>query len=369
MAFRHSLLCLAAIGVSVLAAAPAEPAVALRAGVAREDITPDPAALNWITAKPYGTVLDPLSVQVLVLDDGRSKAVLVRWDLVDASESARDEVRQAVGGALNVPGDNILVHASHNHSAPWAPTYRDGYRGKERDTWWSIRFMPPQDEHPPYKQWKERLIAATVQAARRAAATARPVTVSIGRIAVGEFLYNRRRRTAAWGLAEPGAKSSLTNGKGEWIPEVLLAGSTFGPMDRTLALVFFRDAADQPVASLFHLACHAVAIYPENADRISADWPGAATREFSAVLGGENLFLQGCAGDITPSWARGVAATAEAARGLARKAEIAARFRAKLVAGRLVAGRATVNLPLTPEAKVRLGADVVAAEVQVIACG
>lgn len=341
----------------------------LRAGVAREDITPDPATLNWITGKPYGTVLDPLAVQALVLDDGQSKAVLVRWDLPDVSESARDEVRRTIGSALGVPEENILVHASHTHSAPWAPTYRNGYRGKERDTWWSIRYMPPQDDDPPYRKWKERLIAGAVNAARRAVATARPVTLSIGRIAVGEFLYNRRRRTAEWGLADPNAKSIMSNGKGDWVPEVLLAGSTFGPMDRTLSLVFFRDAADQPVASLFHVACHAVAIYPEDADRISADWPGAATREFATVLGGENLFLQGCAGDITPSWPRGVAATATAAKGLAEKAGVAARYRATLVPGRLFTGRATVNLPLTPEARTRLGADVVAAEVQVIVCG
>ena len=231
-------------------AAAADSGITLRAGAAREDITPDPSVLNWITGKPYGRVLDPLMVQALVLDDGQSKAVLIRWDLVDVSESARDEVRRAIGGALQIHADNILVHASHNHSAPWAPTYREGYRGKERDTWWSIRYMPAQDAHGPYATWKERLITASVAAARRAAEQAQPVTMSIGRVAVSEFLYNRRRRPAAWGLADPKAKSVLTNGRGEWIPEVLLAGSTFGPIDRTLSLVFFRDAEDKPVASL-----------------------------------------------------------------------------------------------------------------------
>ncbi|MBL9209714.1 MAG: hypothetical protein JNL92_04555, partial [Opitutaceae bacterium] len=296
----------------VTAGAAADAGVTLRAGAAREDITPDPAVLNWITGKPYGRVIDPLLLQALVLDDGQSKAVLIRWDLVDVSESARDEVRRAVGDALQVPADNILVHASHNHSAPWAPTYREGYRGRERDTWWSIRYMPVQDGHAPYAAWKQRLITAAVAAAQRAVQDAQPVTLSVGRISVAEFLYNRRRRPAAWGQADPGEKSILTNGRGEWIPEVLLAGATFGPLDRTLSLVLFRDAADRPIASLYHLSLHPVAIYPENADRISADWPGAATREITALLGGENLFLQGCGGDITPSWPRGVEATATA---------------------------------------------------------
>ena len=113
----------------VLAARAADPAFTLRVGAAHADITPEPAVLNWVTGKPYGTVLDPLNVHALVLDDGRSKAVLLRWDLVDVSESARDEVRKAVGAALRMPPENIFVHASHTHSAPWAPVYHGGNRG------------------------------------------------------------------------------------------------------------------------------------------------------------------------------------------------------------------------------------------------
>ena len=74
-------------------------------------------------------MLDPLFVHALVMDDGQSKAVLIRWDLTDVSESARDAVRSAIGKALSMPGENVMVHASHTHSAPWAPAYSGGYRG------------------------------------------------------------------------------------------------------------------------------------------------------------------------------------------------------------------------------------------------
>jgi hypothetical protein len=89
-------------------------------------------------------------------------------------------------------------------------------------------------------------------------------------------------------------------------------------MDRTLAIVSFRDAEKKAIASLFHVACHAVSIYPSN-PAISADWPGAASRTISAALGGESLFLQGCAGDINP-WRRGEPAVATMAGGVASKA-------------------------------------------------
>lgn len=339
----------------------------LRAGAARADITPDTAVRNWVTGKPYAEVLDPLSVHALVLDDGRARAVLVRWDLVDVSESARDEVRKAVGAALSVPGDNIMVHASHNHSAPWAPVYDGNSRGRERDTWWALRYMPIQNDYPPFRQWMEKLLSSTVDAAKRAAASARPVTLSIARVAVPEYLYNRRPRQPTWGLADPKAAASLAQNHPEWNPEVLYGGATFGPLDRTLALVLLRGTDDQPVASLFHVACHAVSIYPSNPG-ISADWPGAASRAIGAALGGEALFLQGCTGDINP-WRRGAVRVAEMAEGLAKKAALAARHSAKLAPAPLQAARVSVDLPLTPAAKQRIGADTVPTEIQVITCG
>jgi hypothetical protein len=163
------------------------------------------------------------------------------------------------------------------------------------------------------------------------------------------------------------ASPTVSPSQPEWAPEILYGGASFGPMDRTMSLVLFRDADSKPIATLFQLSCHAVSIYPSN-PALSGDWPGATARQFDAVLGGENLFLQGCTGDINP-WRRGAAAVAEMAEGLAKKAQLAARQSAKLIVGPLLAARGTVQLPLTPEAKKRLEADTVAAEVQVITCG
>lgn len=368
LALVRSAMRTAAVAVVTLGALAyaAVPEVALRVGAAHEDITPEVEVRNWVTGKPYGEVLDRLNVHALVIDDGKSKAVLIRWDLVDVSESARDAVRTAIGGALNVPADHIVVHSSHNHSAPWSPVYGDNGRGKERDTWWAIRFMPPQDDYPPFQRWKERLIAASVGAAKRAAEAAAPATVWVGRIAVTEYLHNRRPRIPAWGLAEKPA-SVVNYNHADWHPEVLQGGASFGPLDRTLALVSWRGADGKPIASLFHVACHAVSIYPSNPG-VSADWPGPASKALSEALGGESLFLQGCAGDINP-WRRGPAAVAEMAKGFAEKARVAARYSVRLTTTALHCVRSEVDLPLTPAAKERIGADTVKAEIQVITCG
>ena len=350
-----------------VAAQAAEVAITLRVGAARADITPEPAVLNWVNGKPYGSILDPLNVHALVLDDGRSKAVLLRWDLVDVSESARDEVRNAIGKALRMPPENIFVHASHTHSAPWAPVYGDNHRGTERDTWWALRYMPAQNAFPPFRRWMERLLAGSVEAAQRAAGAARPATVAIGRITAAEFMHNRRPRTPAWGLVDAKPAPVAPPHHPDWNPEVLPGGASFGPMDRTLTLVSFRDAENISIASLFSMSCHAVSIYPTN-PAISADWPGAAANAITGALGGESLFLQGCGGDINP-WRRGEPAVAEMAVGLAQKARTATRSSVRLVPGALQVVRTTVSLPLTPAAKERTGQDTVAAEIQAIICG
>ncbi|MBI5769817.1 MAG: hypothetical protein HZA93_18725 [Verrucomicrobia bacterium] len=345
----------------------AEPAVTLRVGAAQADITPEPAVLNWVTGKPYGTVTDPIALHALVLDDGTSKAVLIRWDLVDVSESARDEVRRVVSGALAMPAGNIMINASHNHSAPWAPAWRGGYRGNESDTWWAVRYMPSQNEFPPFKRWMEKLLVAAEKAARDAAAAARTATPTIGRVAVYEYVWNRRPRAPAWGLAEVKRPAPIQYNHPDWAPEVLQGGASFGPLDRTLATVSFVGADGKNVASLFHVACHAVSIYPSN-PALDSDWPGPASRAIAGALGGEALFLQGCTGDINP-WRRGAAAVAEMAAGFAKKAQLAQRYGVKLTTGPLHVGRRTIALPLMPEAKKRIGADTVDAEVQAITCG
>ncbi|MEY4941582.1 MAG: hypothetical protein RIQ93_3317, partial [Verrucomicrobiota bacterium] len=315
--------------------------------------------------KPYKEILDRLFVQALVIDDGAQKVAILRWDLVDVSESARDEVRKRISASLHMPAGNILINASHNHSAPWTPAYTDGYRGKERDTWWALRFMPAQNAAPPFARWMDRLLSQSLKAAQDAAALAKPAAMSIARVSIGEYVQNRRPRAPRWGVVPSPAGAARARNLD---PAVLAGGATFGELDRAMSIVSFRDAEDRIIASLFHLAGHSVSIYPSNPG-LSADWPGPASATISAALGGgEALFLQGCAGDINP-WRRGAAAVAEMAVGLGEKARAAEQGNVRLVPGKLQVVRAEIGLPLTPAAQTRTGLDSVRAELQVVVCG
>jgi hypothetical protein len=128
-----------------------------------------------------------------------------------------------------------------------------------------------------------------------------------------------------------------------------------------------RDASDQVIATLFHLACHPVQIYPHHRG-ISGDWPGPAAAHLAAGLGGEALFLQGCAGDIVPL-RRGVEARESMARFVASRALAAVGRAAPLAPGRLDVQRALLGLPLAQPRDGAADPGTAAAEVQVVTCG
>ncbi|MFK5973884.1 MAG: hypothetical protein QM485_11480 [Flavobacteriaceae bacterium] len=292
---------------------------------------------------------------------------MVAWDLVDAGESATEEVRKAISAELNIPKDQILVTASHNHSAPWSPVYEKGYRGKELDTWWAIRHIKTQNNDPYFKEWMAQLIDQTVKSARLAYDAMQPATLWIGRADISEYLHNRRPKLPEWGVEESNIPKSYTYFHEDWNPKVLVGGATFGPLDRTMTLISFRGHNGENIVSIFHLAAHAVSIYPFS-DKISGDWPAEATKRISDALGGEAIFLQGCAGDVNP-WRRGREAVNEMGEGLADYAKTAYKYSVRLKPDTLGSISASIELPLTEIGKERTGLNTVKAEVQVITLG
>lgn len=336
-------------------------------GYGEGDITPELAVKNWITGKEYPKVNDPLYTRVAIFSDGKNKGVVVSLDLVDAGESLTDEIRKAIGLRLNIPTSHIMVTATHTHSAPWAPVYNPGYRGKENDTWWAIRYMPAQNDYPPFKNWMQKLLDAVIKAAVTADSNLKPATLWIGKADISAYANNRRPVKPQWGVAANNAPKGYTFRHEAYQPEILLDGANYGPLDRTMSLLSFRDVAGKNILSLFHMSVHSVAIYPYS-EEISADWPGEAIRQIKSTLGSPVMFLQGTAGDINP-WRRGREAVNEMGRGVAQRAKGAFDWSVKLVTDSLIVKRAVTGLPLDAKGKERTGLDIVQAEVQVMTIG
>lgn len=238
----------------------------LRAGVAKVDITPQvlPGMKTTGHVRSINGVRDPLRAGVLILDDGDTKAAIVTTDLISAWDKMVAQVREIIEREAGVPSANIMVTASHTHSA--------------------LDFS----EHP---RWASELIAKIGAAAKDASGNMR--TVSIG-YAEDRISFGINRRKNIDGRAVVNLNPD-------------------GPNDPRVKVLRFDDGKSlTPMAVLMHAVCHPCFFtwgdhgtqpYPKGYPKLSADFPGEAQSFVEMCYAGKTnaLFLQGCAGDIRPN--------------------------------------------------------------------
>src|SRR5947209_7579461 len=99
MSFSTRTLLVLAVVLAVTArdgAAELAPEAGLSAGAARIEITPDVNMINWVSRKPYGSVLDPIFVRAVVIGCASERVAILTWDLVATRESAVADARGAI---------------------------------------------------------------------------------------------------------------------------------------------------------------------------------------------------------------------------------------------------------------------------------
>jgi len=245
--------------------------VALRAGVARVDITPSALMPMYGYANrrcgPANGYHDPLFAKVLVLESAVSRVAIVTLDL---GSMVSDRLRREVAEKLNIPV--LLLAASHTHSAPFflpqtlTPTSALG---------------AAPSAAPAYLEETERKIFDAVQRASGSMFLAR-LSVASGEARLG---YNRLL------LRENGRARAVFDNL-ERIP--------YGPLDPEFRLLEVGDASGAPRALLVHYATHSVVLGPTNC-KYSADYPGVMQAAIEAAVPGvQAMFVQGGAGDINP---------------------------------------------------------------------
>nr|MCR5680885.1 neutral/alkaline non-lysosomal ceramidase N-terminal domain-containing protein [Clostridiales bacterium] len=90
------------------------------AGASRADITPAVGTLlfGYNPHQVSTSIHDRLKVTAAAFSDGQQTAVLVTADVCEIQTALADEIRQAAGDAAGIPWQNILLSATHTHSAP-----------------------------------------------------------------------------------------------------------------------------------------------------------------------------------------------------------------------------------------------------------
>src|SRR3954453_10597923 len=95
------------------------PPPSFKAGFAERDITPD---VDMEAPGGYGKsyhrkVHDPCKVRALVFDDGNERVAIVGIDALGIRRDTVLKVRKAIEERTGIPGDAVLIGASHSHSS------------------------------------------------------------------------------------------------------------------------------------------------------------------------------------------------------------------------------------------------------------
>jgi len=250
---------IATLGVSLAlipAGALAAERGALRVGAARVDITP-PVNPQYPPSGKYAH--EHLYVRAIVLDNGITRAALIGADQGSMPEEVYLSASKQIAAELDCPAQNIIMSATHSHSAvPAGP--------------------PPPG--PPPAQDPAPLASAIVDAVRQAKSKLEPAQVGFGT----GFSYLNVSRDA------------INEDTRRWTQAPNLDAAS----DKTIAVVKFATPAGEPIAAYINYAMHPVNGYLVGFT--SADFPGAASRYIEQAFDDRMVavWTQGASGDQNP---------------------------------------------------------------------
>ncbi len=273
--FRYLLFVLLCIGITQ--SSPA--ADVLEIGAAEVEITPPngfPMAGYYHERLATGTI-DPLKAKAIAFRQGELQAVLVVNDLTGISVDLTTAVRQRASKQTGIPTSNIILSATHSHTAP--EYYLSVFQLLQGGT--------AGQEHPERLRYAEQLIeniSAAIVAAHKSLA---PAVVQAGSTVQEEPVsFNRRF------VMRDGSVKTWMNYENK---DVVRAA---GPIDPEIGLIAFKHVdAKQPLAMLSNFALHLDTV---GGMRWSADYPYYVEQELRSELGKGlvSVFGTGCCGDI-----------------------------------------------------------------------
>ena len=238
----------------------------LKAGAGRVDITPDANAIP----RPYTSILDHIYARAIYLENGYDRAVLLNADVGAIATAITDKVSAAISRDLNVPSANILISATHDHSAifggPRPPAGGD-----------------PGQENAPTKMLEEKLVSGLEQAAKQAQDNLQPARIGFGS---GNLYLNVNR-------------DAIDEQTRLWAQEPNLEY----PSDKTLAVIKIESLSGQLIAVYMNYAMHANSLFLNG--MVSGDFPGEAQRYLERTYDKSiAIWTSGAAGDQNPLYWR-----------------------------------------------------------------
>ncbi len=213
----------------------------LQAGAATANITPPLGELivgGW-TPTPATHVHDELHARALVLDDGETRLAIVLCDNVGIPREVFDLARTLASEATGLPPENLLLAATHTHSATTArgpkPLVNDG-------------------DLSAYQKFLAGRVADVIQIA---IANLEPAKIGWGTVDVPGQVFNRR-----WFL-RPGTPNPNPFGGADQVRMNPPRGHASllepaGPTDPQVSFLSVQSAEGRPLALLANYSLHYV---------------------------------------------------------------------------------------------------------------
>jgi hypothetical protein len=268
-------LCAFAVVVAVTGSQFADAASSLYVGVAEADITPPvgfPMAGYYHERLAEGT-LDPLKAKAIVFRDGQTQAALVVCDLIGIATDLSRAVRQRASERTGIPVANIVIAATHSHTAP----------DYMKELYLQLGGEPQQ---PLRAAYIDKLLSAPVEAIARAHAAAAPAVLHHGAARQETPVSFNRRFVMRDGSVRTWMRLDH--------PDVVRPA---GPVDPEIGLLTIRDESGRPRAILSNFALHLDTV---GGQKWSADYPHHIEQSLRKAVGPDviSLFGTGCCGDI-----------------------------------------------------------------------
>jgi len=212
------------------------------------------------------SIKDPLSMTCTAISDGKETLLLYGLDLLSSHKPVWDQVARMVQKNLGIPQENVLMNATHSHSAPALSTSNAMYM---------VKYM-------------KEFYPKALQVAKDAVADLDRAEMYIGETHTEGLNFVRRYlRIDGTFLGGPG----LAGGQD--------AATTYAECAPDTQMLILRfDRKNQKDVIVANWQCHSTFVGTKTGTEVSADWAGAFRKEVEEKLDAHCAFLQGAAGSL-----------------------------------------------------------------------
>lgn len=256
-----------------------------RAGAATSDITSPLGSkiIGGFVPFPSTRVHDQLHARCLVLDDGSTKLALVVLDLLGIAKHVSDEARIIIEKETGILAANVLISATHTHSAA------------------SVLGQNPRSIQQTLDEYQKLVVRRIADGVKKANDQLRASEIAFGTVEAPEHVFNRRwfLKDGKMPLNPFGKLDRVKMNPGAGSPDLI---EPAGPTDPTASFISLREPKGKKLIALFSsYSLHYVGGV-DNGD-ISSDYYGVYCEKLKELLSPQNnsfvaLMANGTSGDI-----------------------------------------------------------------------